>query len=87
MSPKSQLRHRSSYDTRPRTAWALALAFVSVSLISFAVDQTVTLSSAAAEGRIEFQARPIGEALAEFNPVRLLESLIESGSGRSDETE
>ncbi len=89
MSPKSQLRHRSGYGKRPHTAsaWAMALAFVSVSVISFAVDQAVIFSSAAADGRIEFQPRPISEALAEFNPVRLLESLIEFGSGRSDETE
>jgi hypothetical protein len=89
MSPKSKLRRRSAYGRRPHTAsaWVMALAFVSVSVISFAVDQAVISSSAAAEGRIEFQSLPIAETLAEFNPVRLLESLIEFGSGRSDETE
>jgi len=88
MSPTSPFRHGSGYSTRPRTfsAWAMAIGFAAVAIFSFAVDQTVTLSPGPDESRIEIPPRPIGETLAEFNPVRLIVSLIEAGAGRSEET-
>lgn len=81
MSVTSQLRHRSTAN-QPRatfSAWAMSIVFAAIAMISFAVDQTVVWSLGT---RGDF-----GQSLSEFGPFRLIQSLIDSASDRSDRAE
>jgi hypothetical protein len=80
MSPKSQLRHSLGNGRRPGTfyAWAMAVVFVTVAMISFAIDQAVILSPSA-EDQGDFDPPSL------LHPVLLLESLIDAASGPSDQ--
>jgi hypothetical protein len=81
MSVTSYVRHRSIANQRRATvsAWAMSIVFAAIAAISFAVDQTLVSSLAAAGG--------FEQSLAEFNPVRLIQSLIDTVSDRSNHTE
>jgi hypothetical protein len=78
MSGDRRLRHRSLANQRRTTfsAWAMSIVFATIAITSFAVDQTV-VSSLGTGG-------DLGRSLAEFGPVRLIQSLIETASDRSD---
>jgi hypothetical protein len=75
MSPQSQLRHPFGYGRRPGTfsAWTMAIAFATVAMISFAIDQAVILSPTAEEQR-QFNTPSL------LHPVQLIESLIDAAS-------
>ncbi len=61
------------------SAWAIAIGFSAIAALSFAVDQALTLSPAAAtEGRIEIQPLPIGETLNELSPLPLIQSVMDA---------
>jgi len=72
MSVTWQLRHRSAANRRCATfsAWAMSIAFAAIAAISFAVDQAAVSSP---EG-----GGDLGQILSEFNPVRLIRSLIDA---------
>jgi hypothetical protein len=53
------------------SAWAMAIAFAAVAMLSFAIDQTVSLSSVVDEQ----QSSP-----SLFHPVQLIETLIDAAS-------
>jgi hypothetical protein len=61
----SQLCHRSESNQRTATfsAWALSILFAFIAATSFAVDQSVMISTVR-----------LGECLREIHPLRLLES-------------
>jgi hypothetical protein len=73
MSPKSQLGDPLMYRTRRGTcsAWAIAIAFATVAMLSFAIDQTITLSSDAQEQR---------DPPSLMHPVQLIQSVIHAVS-------
>jgi hypothetical protein len=75
MSPHSQFRDPFAYGGRPATfsAWAMAIVFVAVAMVSFAIDQTVSLSPSADE---QSQLNPPSL----LHPVQLIESLIDAAS-------
>jgi hypothetical protein len=81
MSATGQLRHRSVTNQRRATfsAWAMSIAFVAIAAISFAVDQTMVSSLGAGDD--------LGRSLGVISPVRLIQSLIDTASGRSDRAE
>ena len=81
MSATGQLRRRSVANRRRATfsAWAMSIAFVAIAAISFAVDQTMVSSLGAGED--------LGRSLEAISPVRLIHSLIDTASGRSDRAE
>jgi hypothetical protein len=72
MNAKSQLRDPFANLGKRGTfsAWAMAIAFATVAVVSFAVDQTVSLSSSAQEE----------SAPSLLNPVDFLKALIDTGS-------
>jgi hypothetical protein len=73
MSPRSQLRGPFAYGSRRRgafSAWTMAIVFVTVAMISFAIDQTLSLTP-----NIEEQNTP-----SLLHPVQLIESLIDAAS-------
>lgn len=74
MSPKSQLGDPFAHANRRGilSAWAIALAFATVALLSFAIDQTVTLSPGAEQGE--------AYSLSLLHPVQLIRSLIDAAS-------
>lgn len=78
MSANPRFRHRSRANQRRATfpAWAMSIVFAAIAIISFAVDQTVVSSMGT--------GRDLGQSLAEFGPVRLIQTLIDIGSQRSD---
>jgi hypothetical protein len=57
----------------------MSIVFAAIAAISFAVDQTMVSSPGAADD--------IGRSLGAFSPVRLIQSLIDTASGRSDRAE
>jgi hypothetical protein len=73
MSPKSQLGDPLAYRTRRRTfsAWAISIAFATIAMLSFAIDQTITLSSDTQE-----QLDPPSL----LHPVQLIQSVIDAVS-------
>jgi hypothetical protein len=81
MSATGQLRHRSETNKRSATfsAWAMSIVFVTIAAISFAVDQTMVSSLGAGDD--------LGRSLDAISPVRLIQSLIDTASGRSDRAE
>jgi hypothetical protein len=72
MYPKSQLRDPFGYGKTRGTfsAWAMAIVFATVAVISFAIDQTISLSPNPDE-----RSTP-----SLFHPVQLIESLIDAAS-------
>ena len=73
MSRKSQLREPFGYGRRPRafSAWVMAIVFATVAVVSFAIDQTVSLSpDADAESKVNPPSL--------LHPVQLIESLIDA---------
>lgn len=80
MSATSHLRYRSVNQRRATvSAWAMSIVFAAIAAISFAVDQTL-VSSQGVGGGLE-------QSLGEFNPVRLIQSLIDTASDRSHHAE
>ena len=72
MYAKSQLRDRFGYGNRCEifTAWAMAAVFATVAVVSFAIDQMVSLPPNPDE-----QSAP-----SLFYPVQLIHSLIGAAS-------
>jgi hypothetical protein len=81
MSATSHLRHRSGANQRRATvsAWAMSIVFAAIAAISFVVDQTL-VSSLAAGGGLE-------QSHGEINPVRLIQSLIDTAADRANHAE
>src|SRR5262249_26051457 len=73
MSPRSQLRDPFAYGGSSRgafSAWPMAIVFAAVAMVSFAIDQTLSLAP-----EVEDQNTP-----SLLHPVQLIESLIEAAS-------
>jgi len=70
MNAKSQLRDPFAHLGRRGTfsAWAMAIVFATVAVVSFAIDQTVSLSPGSEE-----QSAP-----SLLHPVQLIESVIDA---------
>lgn len=75
MSRKSQLREPFGYGRRPRafSAWVMAIVFATVAVVSFAIDQTVSLSTGA-EAESDLNPPSL------LHPIQLIESLIDATS-------
>lgn len=75
MSPQPLRRDPFGYDQRPATfsAWTMAIVFATVAMISFAIDQTVSL-----EPNTEEQSERDPPSL--LHPVQLIETLIDAAS-------
>ena len=74
MSEKSQLHDPFAYGRRAGTfsAWAMAIMFATVAMISFAIDQTVSLSTGPAQDEVDPPSL--------LHPVQFIESLIDAAS-------
>jgi hypothetical protein len=72
MSPRSQVRDPFAYGTRRGTfsAWTMAIVFATVAMVSFAIDQTLSLAPNA-----EKQDAP-----SLLHPVQLIQSLVEAAA-------
>jgi len=72
MSPRSQVRDPFVYGTRRGTfsAWTMAIVFATVAMVSFAIDQTLSLAPNAEEQ----------DAPSLLHPVQLIQSLVEAAS-------
>ena len=72
MSPRPQLRDPFAYGSRRGifSAWTMAIVFATVAMVSFAIDQTLSLAPGAGE-----QNTP-----SLLHPVQLIESLIDAAS-------
>jgi hypothetical protein len=73
MSPRSQLRGPFAYGSGrggALSAWTMAIVFATVAMISFAIDQTLSLPP-----NIEEQNLP-----SLFHPVQLIQSFIDAAS-------
>jgi hypothetical protein len=72
VNAKSQLWDPFAYRGRRRilSAWAMAIVFATVAVVSFAVDQTVSLSPTPEE-----QTPP-----SLLNPAQLIQSLVDAAA-------
>ena len=73
MSPRSQRRDPFAYGSGRRgtfSAWTMAIVFATVAMVSFAVDQTLSLAPNA-----EDQNAP-----SLLHPVQLIQSLMDAAS-------
>ncbi|HEX4617626.1 MAG TPA: hypothetical protein VH230_17140 [Stellaceae bacterium] len=73
MSPRSQLRDPFAYGSMRRgtfSAWTMAIVFATVAMVSFAIDQTLSLAPNAEEQ----------DAPSLLHPVQLIQSLMDAGS-------
>ncbi len=73
MSSRSQVRDPFAYGSTPRetfSAWTMAIVFATVAMVSFAVDQTLSLGP-----NVEEQDAP-----SLLHPVQLIQSLVEAAS-------
>jgi hypothetical protein len=73
MSPRSQRRDPFAYGSSRRgtfSAWAMAIVFATVAMLSFAIDQTLSLAP-----NPEEQSAP-----SLLHPVQLIQSLMDIGS-------
>ena len=72
MSPRPQFRDPFAYSSRRGTfsAWTMAIVFATVAMISFAIDQTISLGPNADEHN----------APSLLHPVQLIESLMDAAS-------
>jgi hypothetical protein len=75
MSSQPLRRDPFGYGRRPATfsAWTMAIVFATVAMISFAIDQTVSLEPSSAE-----QSERDPPSL--LHPVQLIETLIDAAS-------
>ena len=71
MSPRSQLRDPFAYGGKRGTfsAWTMAIVFATVAMVSFAIDQSLSLGPGA-------EANPPSL----LHPVQLIEALIDAAS-------
>jgi hypothetical protein len=72
MSPRSQVRDPFAYGTRRGifSAWTMAIVFATVAMVSFAIDQTLSLAPNAEEQ----------DAPSLLHPVQLIQSLVEAAA-------
>jgi hypothetical protein len=73
MSSRSQRRDPFAYGSSRRgtfSAWTMAIVFATVAMLSFAVDQTLSLAPNAEEQN----------ALSLLHPVQLIQSLMDAGA-------
>ena len=73
MSPRSRRRDPFAYGSTRRgifSAWTMAIVFATVAMVSFAVDQTLSLAPNAEEQ----------DAPSLLHPVQLIQSLVEAAS-------
>ena len=73
MSPRSQRRDLFAYGSSRRgtfSAWTMAIVFATVAMLSFAVDQTLSLAPNAEEQN----------APSLLHPVQLIQSLMDAGA-------
>jgi hypothetical protein len=79
----SQLPQGSETNRRTATfsAWAISIVFAGIAATSFAVDQSFMTSGYLGEDQTGFQSLPNGDCLGQFQPLRLIESLV----GRVDD--
>jgi hypothetical protein len=71
MSPRSQRRDPFAYGSSRRgtfSAWTMAIVFATVAMVSFAIDQTLTLTPNAEEENTP----------SLLHPVQLIQSLIDA---------
>jgi hypothetical protein len=71
MSPRSQRRDPFAYGSTRRgtfSAWTMAIVFATVAMVSFAIDQTLSLAPGAEEQN----------APSLFHPVQLIQSLMDA---------
>lgn len=70
MRPTSQFRYLSGSQPPTFSAWTMAIVFITVAMLSFAIDQAMILSPAEEQ---------VGQSLPSLlHPVQLIESLIEA---------
>jgi hypothetical protein len=84
MKSISQLPYRSETNKATATfsAWAISLVFASIAAASFAVDQSVMTAAALAEDQTGFESLRDGDCLGNFQPLRLIESLVRRARDR-----
>jgi hypothetical protein len=73
MSPRSQRRDPFAYGSSRRgtfSAWTMAIVFATVAMVSFAIDQTLSLAPNVEE--------PNTPSL--LHPVQLIQSLMDAAS-------
>ena len=73
MSPRSQHRDPFAYGSSRRgtfSAWTMAIVFATVAMLSFAIDQTLSLTPNAEEQN----------APSLLHPVQLIQSLMDAGA-------
>ena len=73
MSPRSQRRGPFAYGSSRRgtfSAWTMAIVFATVAMVSFAIDQTLSLAPNVEE--------PNTPSL--LHPVQLIQSLVDAAS-------
>ena len=73
MSPRSQRRDLFAYGSSRRgtfSAWTMAIVFATVAMVSFAIDQTLSLAPSAGEQN----------APSLLHPVQLIQSLMDAAS-------
>jgi glycogen debranching enzyme len=73
MSPISQRRDPFAYGSNSRgtfSAWAVAIVFATVAVVSFAIDQALTLAPNSEES----------SAPSLLHPVQLIQSLTDAAS-------
>ena len=73
MRPSSQHRHWRSQLSQTYSAWTMAIVFVTVAMISFAVDQAVLISPIGG-------VQPGRDLPSLLHPVQLIESLMDAAS-------
>jgi hypothetical protein len=75
MRPQSLRRDPFGYSQRPATfsAWTMAIVFATVAVVSFAIDQAVSLATS-----FEEQSKLDPPSL--LHPVQLIETLIDAAS-------
>jgi hypothetical protein len=73
MKAISQGCHRSAPKKRttPFSAWAMSILFACIAATSFAVEQSVMISTASGWDATSFR---LGECLGEIHPLQLIES-------------
>ena len=73
MSPRSQRRDPFAYGSSRRgifSAWTMAIVFATVAMLSFAIDQTLSLAPNAGEQN----------APSLLHPVQLIQSFMDAAS-------
>ena len=73
MSSRSRLHDPFAYGSRQHgtfSAWTMAIVFATVAMVSFAIDQTLSLAPNAEEQ----------DAPSLLHPVQLIQSLVEAAS-------